>query len=89
MDRNRTDTCRIGFSVSYITPEAPFFHTAGGACARRDDCSHFPVLEKVPTMKWRKESSRAGEFIHKGNLQQPRVGKPLPRKSRKSFCISA
>jgi non-heme Fe2+,alpha-ketoglutarate-dependent halogenase len=73
-EANRSDMPRIGFSISYITPEPrssilPVVHARGSA-----DCSHLPLVEKIPNFEIEEGVVAHREFIQKRKLQQPRLG---------------
>jgi hypothetical protein len=73
-EANRSDISRIGFSVSYITPEPrssilPVVHARGTA-----DSSHLPQLEHIPDFDLEQGIVAHRKFIQDRNLQQPRLG---------------
>jgi hypothetical protein len=73
-EANRSSTCRIGFSVSYITPEPrssvlPVVHARGSA-----DYSHLPALERAPDYEMDRGIAAHQEFILSRKMQLPKVG---------------
>jgi non-heme Fe2+,alpha-ketoglutarate-dependent halogenase len=74
---NRSSIPRIGFSISYVTPEIPscklpLIHARGKA-----NCSHLPLAE--PKLGEDLEASLAAHlsFLERLNVQKPRVTPPV------------
>ena len=70
---NRSDVCRIGFSVSYMTPEPrssalPIVRARGTG-----DCSHLPLVDTVPGVDIDKGIAAQSKFMQERNFFQPRV----------------
>jgi hypothetical protein len=73
-EANCSNTCRIGFSVSYITPEPrssvlPVVHARGSA-----DYSHLPALERAPDYEMDRGIAAHQKFILSRKMQLPKVG---------------
>jgi len=70
---NRSDLCRIGFSVSYMTPEPrssrlPVIRARGSA-----DCCHLSLVDAIPDFDIDKGIAAQSKFLQERNFFQPRV----------------
>jgi non-heme Fe2+,alpha-ketoglutarate-dependent halogenase len=71
---NRSEIPRIGFSVSYVTPELPSCKLPLLRARGNANCSHLPLLETVPGNNSMEEGLAAHlKFLEQCNVQQPRV----------------